>query len=97
MRERYNELLLLLEDEKSFLKVLPNWLEYMKFGYKRVADIQEVEENNYVLQSGQGVTQLVTKVLFDTIDTIILNPGNIDKLVVILDAEELDVDERKKK
>lgn len=86
----------LLEDEKSFLKVLPNWLEYMKFGYKRVADIQEVEENNYVLQSGQGVTQLVTKVLFDTIDTIILNPGKIDKLVIILDAEELDVDERKK-
>ena len=76
----------LLEDEKSFLKVLPNWLEYMGVDYKRVADIQEVEENNYILQSGQGVTQLVTKVLFDTIDTILLNPGKIDKLIVILDA-----------
>lgn len=48
----------LLEDEKSFLKVLPLWLEYMNFDCKRVADIQEVQENNYVLQSGQGVTQL---------------------------------------
>ena len=46
----------LLEDEKSFLKVLPLWLEYMNFGIKRVPDIQEVQENNYVLQSGQGVT-----------------------------------------
>ncbi len=53
----------LLEDEKSFLKVLPQWLEYMDFGYSRVADIQEVKENNYILQSGHGVTQLVTKVL----------------------------------
>ena len=29
----------LLEDEKSFLKVLPAWLEYMGFGCERVADI----------------------------------------------------------
>lgn len=85
----------LLEDEKSFLKVLPKWLTYMNFGCSRVADILEVTQNNYILQSGQGVTQLVTKVLFDTIDTILLNPGKIDKLVIILDAEELDVDARK--
>lgn len=85
----------LLEDEKSFLKVLPSWLEYMNFECRRVADIQEVQENNYVMQSGQGVTQLVTKVLFDTIDTILLNPGKIDKLVIILDAEELEVEDRK--
>ncbi|MCI9531497.1 MAG: hypothetical protein HFH38_07075 [Lachnospiraceae bacterium] len=85
----------LLEDEKSFLKVLPYWLEHMGFACRRVADIQAVEENNYVLQSGQGVTQLVTKALFDTIDTILLHPGKIDKLVVILDAEELDAEDRK--
>ncbi len=85
----------LLEDEKSFLKVLPSWLEYMNFGYRRVADIQQVQENNYILQSGQGVTQLITKVLFDTIDTILLNPGKIDKLVIILDAEELELEARR--
>ena len=84
----------LLEDEKSFLKVLPSWLEYMDFRFKRVADIKDIQENNYVLQSGQGVTQLVTKALFDTIDTILLNPGKIDELVVILDAEEWEVDSR---
>lgn len=85
----------LLEDEKSFLKVLLLWLKYMNFGLSRVADIKEVQENNYVLQSGQGVTKLVTRVLFDTIDTILLNPGKIDKLVIILDAEDLDAEDRK--
>lgn len=87
----------LLEDEKSFLKVLPIWFKYIGFDFKRVADIQEVQENNYILQSGQGVTQLVTKVLFDTIDTILANPSRIDKLVIILDAEELEFEERKEK
>lgn len=87
----------LLEDENFFLKVFPLWFKYMGFDFKRVADIQEVQENNYVLQSGQGVTQLVTKVLFDTIDTILANPSKIDKLVIILDAEELEVEERKEK
>lgn len=86
----------LLEDEKSLLKVLPFWLEYMGFKCQRVSDIQEVKENHYILQSGQGVTQLITKVLFDTIDTIIFNPGKIDKLVIVLDAEDLSVEERKR-
>ena len=87
----------LLQDEKSFLKVLPLWFEYIDFGHKRVADIQKIRENNYILQSGQGVTQLVTKALFDTIDTILLNPGKVDYLVVILDSEELEAEDRKQK
>lgn len=86
----------LLEDEKSFLKVLPSWLEHVNFDCHRVADIKEVKENNYILQSGQDVTQLVTKVIFDTIDTILLNPGKIDTLVIVLDAEDLEVEDRKK-
>lgn len=84
----------LLEDEKSFIKVFPLWLEHMGIEWRRVADIKDIEENTYVLQSGQGVTRLVTKILFDTIDTIMENPGKIDKLVVILDAEEISVEER---
>lgn len=86
----------LLEDEKSFLKVLPKWLNHMDFRCERVADIKSVQNSNYVLQSGQGVTQLITKVLFDTIDTIICNPGTIDKLVVILDAENECAEDRRR-
>ena len=86
----------LLEDEKSFMKVLPYWLKYMGFQHERVADISDVCENSYVLQSGQGVTQLITKALFDTIDTLMNNPYKIDKLVVIVDAEDKTIEERKK-
>ncbi len=86
----------LLEDEKSFLKVLPKWLYYMEFPCERVVDIKAVEENNYVLQSGRGVTQLVTRVIFDTIETIKLNPGKIDKLIIVLDTESETVEYRRK-
>lgn len=85
----------LLEDEKSLIKVLPYWLEYMDFKCTRVADISYITNNTYVMQSGQGVTQLITKVLFETIDTIIDNPAKIDSLIVIVDAEELSVENRR--
>lgn len=39
--------------------------------------------------------RLVTKVLFDTIETIKQNQGKIDKLVIILDAEEKEAVVRK--
>lgn len=85
----------LLEDEKSFIKVLPKWLSYMGFSNDRVPDISFVTKNCYVLQSGQGVTQLITQVLFQTIDTLIQNPKTIDELIVILDSEEYDTNYRK--
>lgn len=82
----------LLEDEKSSIKVLPNWLEYMGIKNIRVQDITYLTDNCYVMQSGQGVTQLITRVLFQTIDTIIQNPGKVDELIVILDSEVKDKD-----
>lgn len=85
----------LLEDSKSFIKILPKWLEYLGFGCTRVPDISQIETNNYILQSGQGVIQLVTKALFDTIDTIQQYPNKIDKLVIVLDAENETVSSRK--
>ena len=85
----------LLEDEKSFIKVLPKWLEYMGVRNNRVQDITYLTTDSYVMQSGQGVTQLITKVLFQTIDTIADNPGKVDELIVILDSEELDTETRR--
>lgn len=86
----------LLEDEKSFIKVLPEWLKYMNVQNSRVQDITYVTKDNYVMQSGQGVTQLVTRALFQTIDTIVANPGKIDELIILLDSEEYGEDYRKK-
>lgn len=85
----------LLEDSKSFIKILPKWLEYIGFKCTRVPNINHVVENNYILQSGQGIIQLVTKALFDTIDMINQHTNTIDKLVIILDAENETVDSRK--
>lgn len=84
----------LTEDEKSFTKVLPEWLKILNFNCTRVPDISEVKNNNYILQSGRGVTQLVTKVIFDTIDTLLNNPNKIDQLIIILDTEELTEENR---
>lgn len=85
----------LLEDEKSSIKVLPQWLKYMGINNVRVPDITYLTDNCYVMQSGQGVTQLITRVLFQTIDTIVQNPGKVDELIVILDSEEYDEVSRK--
>lgn len=85
----------LLEDEKSFLKVLPDWLKHLGFKCTRVPDITFVSEDTYILQSGQGVTQLVTKVLFETIETIKTSQNRIDKLIVIVDSESMSVGQRK--
>ncbi|MBP1564437.1 MAG: hypothetical protein J6A58_01605 [Oscillospiraceae bacterium] len=85
----------LLEDSQSFIKILPKWFEYIEFNCTRVPDISQIEKNNYVLQSGHGVTQLITRALFDTIDTIISNPGKIDHLVIVLDAESESMESRK--
>ena len=87
----------LLEDEQSLIKILPKWLEYMDFPCQRVEDITKVTQNNYVMQSGQGVTQLITRVLYQTIDTIEEVPGHkIDALIVIVDAENEEVEQRKR-
>ena len=48
------------------------------------------------MQSGQGVTQLITRVLFQTIDTIAENAGKIDELIIILDSEQYDEEYRKR-
>ncbi len=84
----------LLEDEKSFIKVLPQWFKYLGFNHQRVVDIDAVTDNCYIMQSGQGVTRLIETVLYQTMDTILSKDKQIDYLVVILDAEEKTVGQR---
>lgn len=87
----------LVEDEKSFKIILPVWLEFMNFGCKRVQNYQNLTSNSYVLESGKGVTQLETHAIYKTIDTILTNIRHVDKLVIILDAEDIGVTGRKKR
>lgn len=86
----------LLEDSKSFIKILPKWLTYLGFTNSRVPDIASIRTNEYILQSGHGVTRLVNNVVYETLETIIQNPDKIDRLVIILDSEGRSVEEQRK-
>lgn len=87
----------LLEDEESFFNVLPMWLDYMDFGCKRVLNYHKLTTNSYVIGSGHGVSRLENDVLYSTINTIQSQKRIVDKLVIIIDAEDLGVAERKKR
>lgn len=87
----------LLEDEKSFFDVLPQWLNYMDFGCTRVQNYHKLTTNSYVIGSGHGVSRLENDVIYSTIDTICTNEKIVDKLVIIIDAEDLSVRERKER
>jgi hypothetical protein len=85
----------LVEDSKTFYYLLPRWLEYVDFGCELVEDINFVKNNNYILESGHGVTQLVTHTLYNALDTILDKPNIFDKLVLVVDAEDEGYDKRK--
>lgn len=87
----------LLEDEESFFNVLPLWLDYINFGCKRVPNYHSLTTNSYVIGSGHGVSRLENDVLYSTINTIRSQKRIVDKLVIITDAEDLGVLERKKR
>lgn len=87
----------LVEDSETFYYLLPQWLEYIDFGCKQVECKDYVKQNNYILESGHGITQLETKALYNAIDTILDNPSIFDKLVIIVDAEEIGYENRKQR
>ncbi len=83
----------LLEDSKSFLDVLPTWMGFLNPKYKRVQELQVVEENSYVLHSGHGFPQIL-KYLDQTIKDI-AESKNVDLLVVVLDTDDKSVSSTK--
>lgn len=87
----------LLEDEKSFTKILPKWLDFIGFGCTRVQNYECLTTNSYVLESGRGIIQLENNAIFNTIDTIRENTKSVDKLIIIADAEDIGAAERKER
>lgn len=86
----------LTEDEKSLKIVLPIWLDYMNFGCKIEEKYQDLKGNNsYILESSHGIIALETQTIFNAIDTIKDNTKRVDKLVILLDAEEIGAETRK--
>lgn len=85
---------IITEDEQSLLQVLPYWLQYLDFPCQRVEKISNIQDNNYTLQSGCGIYQLIDEVLLKTIDRIIEHDKHIDYLIIILDADESSIENR---
>lgn len=82
------------EDEQSLIQVLPYWLQYLDFPCQRVANISKIQDNNYTLQSGCGIYQLIDDVLLKTIGLIMEHSKRIDYLIIILDADETSINNR---
>ncbi len=85
----------LIEDEKSFCKILPTWLNFMDFGCTQVENCKCLTYNTYVIDSGKGIERLVSEGIERAIRTIKQSLCKVDKLIIIVDAEEKSVDERK--
>lgn len=92
----------LLEDSRSFFETLPCWLSILKPTYRRVPEINRVYKGDcYVMKSGCGFPRILgvdphspaQNVLGATI-TDINRYGNIDRLVLVFDADDVPIGKR---
>ncbi|MGB1251605.1 MAG: hypothetical protein ACPG8W_13390 [Candidatus Promineifilaceae bacterium] len=82
-----------LVEGKTERKLYPQWLNYLTPELTRVNFYDEIQQNSYYLFSGGGYPQLLDKPLQASVEEINEN-GKYDYLVVVLDADEVDLDER---
>lgn len=74
--------------------VYPFWINQLNHGLSRVGHSTEVNANNYYLISGQGypcIRETIKGAVLDTNDNL-----KFDRLVIAIDSEDFDADERKK-
>jgi len=73
-------------------KVYINWIPLINTKLVYVEKLPEIKNNNFIIYSGQGYPQY-----YDLIDGAIEdinNSGNIDRLVICIDSEELSYNEK---
>ncbi len=73
-------------------KIYPHWVPLVNPVLSHVQHIAEIVENNFAVISGRGYPQY-----FDVINRAILDVndhGNIDRLVIAVDSEEMSFDEK---
>ena len=80
----------LLEDSRSFYKVLPHWLEFTLPDFVEIFSFDDfnsiTESNKFMLQSGFGYPQ-IKKVLKETLETIQINSIPLDYFLVLWDTD----------
>ena len=80
----------LLEDSRSFYKVLPHWLKFALPDFVEVFSFDDfnftAESKKFMLQSGFGYPQ-IKKVLKETLETIQINSIPLDYFLVFWDTD----------
>ena len=96
----------LLEDSRSFFKVLPRWLKFALPDFLQIFSFDDFysrsEKNKFMIQSGFGYPQ-IKKVLSETLETIQNNSIPINYFLVLWDTDarniadiQADIDEFEK-
>ena len=80
----------LLEDSRSFFKVLPRWLKFALPDFLQIFSFDDFysrsEKNKFMIQSGFGYPQ-IKKVLSETLETIQNNSIPINYFLVLWDTD----------
>ena len=80
----------LLEDSRSFFKVLPHWLKFALPDFIEIFSLDDFysssEKNKFMIQSGFGYPQ-IKKVLSETLETIQNNSIPINYFLVLWDTD----------
>ncbi|AQQ09730.1 hypothetical protein L21SP3_01542 [Sedimentisphaera cyanobacteriorum] len=88
-------LYILVEGKCTEFKLYPAWLSVLLPKFERVYSFDEVEQNNYYIVSGYGIPSLIKNHLPNAILDVAKLKEKYDYLVVVVDAEELSVEQRK--
>ena len=81
------KLYFLLEDQKSFLNVLPCWLKAYLPQYEQVFSIDDLKENSYVAESGFGYPS-IKKILREKLEMFAECNAYPDCIVVMYDVDD---------
>lgn len=79
---------------KTEAKLYSAWLKYAYPGMSQVRRIEDVREDTYFLFGNMGYPCVLGSVE-NAVQDIVSEPGSFDLLLIALDADEADVDERR--
>ena len=81
------KLYFLLEDQKSFLKVLPSWLKVCLPEYEQVFSVDDYDTNSYIAESGFGYPS-IRNVLVSKLEMFSDSDIRPDCIVVMYDVDD---------
>lgn len=85
-------LYLLVEGKVTEMVIYSRWIPYLLPGMRKVDRLSDVRHNNFYMFSGYGYPSIIHRMANSISD--INRHGNIDYLIVCLDAEEDTIDHR---